>query len=337
MSISKPRIFLPTAILAALLLTLALPVAAQNRAIKGKVTDLQGKPVADAQITIEGTDIARILHTKTDKKGEYMYILGLQVGTYRVVVRKEGYKPEYEEKIRPNMGEEAEVDFTLTPGKDFKLPFEMTDEEKKKYIEQYEKQQKRMKFSEAVKTHFNNGVGLSDQGMYDAALDEFKQAVELDPEQPAIFGRMADAYAHLDKNEEAVEYYKKAIALAPDDPNFLTNMGVVLSKMGKTDESQAAFKKAAEMNPDSAAKNYYNLGVTLVNSGNTAGAAEAFKQAVAADPKYAEAYYQLGMALSGNQDTIPAAIDALKKYLEIGGKPDQAEIAKQIIAALEKQ
>lgn len=336
MSISKPRVFLPTAILVALLLTLALPVAAQNRAIKGVVTDQEGKPIADAQITIEGTDIARTLTTKTNKKGEYLYILGLQVGTYRVVVRAEGYQPDYEEHVKPNMGEEAEVDFKLTPGKDYKLPFEMTDEEKKKYIEQYEKQQKRMKFSAAVKTHFNSGIGLADQGMYEAALEEFKQAFDLDPEQPAVLARMADAYAHLDKNEEAVEYYRKAIALDPKDANLLTNLGVVLSKMGKTDESQEAFKKAAALNPDAAAKNYYNLGVTLVNNGNTAGGAEAFKQAIAADPKYAEAYYQLGMALSGSQDTIPAAIDALKKYIEIGGKPDQVDVAKQIIAALEK-
>jgi len=194
-----------------------------------------------------------------------------------------------------------------------------------------------MKFSEAVRTHFNNGVALSDKGMHAEALDEFNQAYELDPKQPAVIARIADAYAQLGKNEEAVANYKKAIELYPDDPNLYTNMGVVLSKMGKSDESQEAFKKAAEMNPGSAAKNYYNLGVTMINNGNMSGAADAFKQALAADPGYAEAYYQLGMALSGAQDTIPDAVEALKKYTEIGGKPEQVEIAKQIIAALEGQ
>jgi superkiller protein 3 len=104
--------------------------------------------------------------------------------------------------------------------------------------------------------------------------------------------------------------------------------------MGKVEESRAAFKKAAEMDPVNAAQNYYNLGVTLVNSGNTNEAAEAFKQALAVDPNYAEAYYQLGMSLSGNQETIPDAIKALEKYIQIGQRPEQVEVAKQIISAL---
>jgi len=341
MSISTRKIFLPTAILLALILMLALPAAAQNRSIKGKVTDDKGQPVADAQIVISGMDISRTLTTKTNNSGEYMYLLGLQVATYRVVVRKEGFEPDYKANIRPEIGEEIEVDFTLKPGNDYKLPFEMTEEDLQKYKEQLEKQKERMKFSAAVKNHFNEGIKLSESGMHAEALEEFKQAYDLDPEQPAVVGRMAEAYAQLGKNDEAVANYKKAIELSPEDPNLYTNLGVVLSKMGKTAESQDAFKKgaeiSAEMNPGSAAKNYYNLGVTMVNSGNTAGAAEAFKQALAADPGYSEAYYQLGMALSGSQDTIPDAVAALKKYTEIGEKPDQIEIAKQIIAALEGQ
>jgi tetratricopeptide (TPR) repeat protein len=337
MSTSTRNVFLATALSIALLLTLALPAAAQSRSIKGKVTDDKGQPIADVQIIIEGTDIARVLNTKTNKNGEYLYLLGLQVATYRVIARKKGYQPDYKENIRPELGEESEVDFTLVPGEDYKLPFEMTPEEIQKYKEQLEQQQKRMKFSAAVRNHFNAGVELSDKGMYTEALEEFKQAYELDPEQPAVIGRIADAYSQLGNNDEALANYKKAVELSPDDPNLYTNMGVVLSKMGKTAESQEAFTKAAEMSPGSAAKNYYNLGVTMVNSGNMAEAVGAFKKALEADPGYSEAYYQLGMALSGNQDTIPDAIEALKKYTEIGQKPEQIEIAKQIIAALEAQ
>lgn len=337
MSISKRKFFVATVLSFALLMALALPAAAQNRSIKGKVTDEKDQPVADAQITIQGMDIARTLETKTNKNGEYMYLLGLQVATYRVIVRKEGYQPDYRANIRPELGEEAEVDFKLVPGEDHKLQFEMSPEEIEKYKEQLEEQKKRMKFSAAVRNHFNAGVELSNQGLHAEALEEFKQAHELDPKQPAVVGRMAETYAQLGDNDMALANYETAIELSPNDPNLYTNLGVVLNKMGKTDESQEAFKKAAEMSPGDAAKNYYNLGVTMVNSGNTEGAVAAFKQALEADPGYSEAYYQLGMALSGNADTIPDAIEALKKYMEIGDKPEQVEIAKQIIAALEGQ
>jgi tetratricopeptide (TPR) repeat protein len=334
MSISTPKILLPVALSFTLLLTLALPAAAQSRAIKGKVTDQNGKPVADAQVTIQGMDVYRNLTTKTNKKGEYLYILGMQSGLYRVIVRKAGFQPAYKENIRPEMQEQSEVDFTLEPGEDQKLPFEMTDAEREEFKKKYEAQEKRRQFSAEVKAHFDNGIKLSDAGDYEGAIKEFNQALELDPTQSGIVARIADVYFKMGNNDQALADYKKAIEMNPNDPTLYTNMGVVLSKMGKTAESQEAFKKAASMNPASAAQNYYNLGITLVNSGNSEEAATAFKQAIAADPNYAEAYYQLGMSLSGKQDTIPAAIEALKKYLQIGQKPDQIEVAKQIIAAL---
>jgi tetratricopeptide (TPR) repeat protein len=334
MSISTRKVLLSTAISLALLLTLALPAAAQTRSIRGKVTDEKGQPVADAQITIQGTDIVRTLNTKTNKKGEYMYMLGLQSGTYRVIVRKAGYQPQYKENVRPQLQEDCEVDFILKPGEDYKLAFEMTEAERKDLEKQIEEQQKRSKFSAEIKAFFENGVKLSDQGMYAEAIVEYNKALEKIPDLTVVIARVAEAYLKLDKNEEALANYKKAIELDPKNPSLYTNMGVALSKTGKTAESQEAFKKAAALNPAAAAQNFYNLGVTMVNSGNAAEAAEAFKQSIAADPNFAESYLQLGMALSGKQETIPAAIEALKKYIVIGKKPDQVEVAKQIISAL---
>jgi tetratricopeptide (TPR) repeat protein len=71
----------------------------------------------------------------------------------------------------------------------------------------------------------------------------------------------------------------------------------------------------------------------MVNSGRAADAAEAFKQAIAADPNFAEAYYQLGISLSGNPATIPDALKAFEKYIEIGKNAEQVEVAKQLMLA----
>jgi tetratricopeptide (TPR) repeat protein len=335
MSISTRKVFLPTVISLALLLALALPAAAQNRAIKGKVTDEKGQPIVDAQLIIQSMDMARTLNVKTNKKGEYIYILGLQFGgSYRVAVHKAGYQPQFKPNINPQSGEEIAVDFTLVAGQDQKLPFEMTEAERKDFEKQNEQLSKRRQFSDEVKTFYENGVKLGDEGKYAEAIEEFNKALEKVPDQAVIIARIAEAYMKLGKNEEALANYKKAIELDPNNSSLYTNMGVVLSKMGKTDESQEAFKKSAALNPADAAQSFYNLGVTLVNSGKTAEAAEAFKQSIAADSNFAEAYYTLGMALSGKQETIPAAIEALKKYVAIGKKPEQVEVAKQIITAL---
>jgi Tfp pilus assembly protein PilF len=132
--------------------------------------------------------------------------------------------------------------------------------------------------------------------------------------------------------------YEKAIALDPNNVELLTNMGIVLNKMGKVPESQEAFKKAAALgaasNPASAAQSFYNLGVTMFNSNHVDDAVDSFKKAIAADPTFAEAYFQMGICLSAKTETMPAAIEAMKKYIEIGKKPDQIEVAKQMITAM---
>lgn len=335
MRVFPPKVFVSSALLLGLLMVWTAPGMAQSRAVRGKVTDESGQPVEGAKVKIEGTDIYRVFETKTNKKGEYFYLLGLQTGVYRVVVRKEGFQPAYKENVRAEMGEERAVDFQLTAGKDRKLPFEMSDAEKAEYMKRYEEQQKRKKFSAEVQAKFNQGVTLYDAGQYAEALVEFQAALEIDPKQPGILARIGDCHLKMGKKEEALDAYNKAIELQPDDPSFYTNKGVVLSQMGKAEESQEMFKKAAELDPLAAAQNFYNLGVTMVNTGDIDNAVGAFRRSIEADPGYAESYYQLGMSLSGNLKTIPEAVSALKKYIELGQKPEQIEVAKQIISALE--
>ncbi|MDR1728282.1 MAG: tetratricopeptide repeat protein [Acidobacteriota bacterium] len=335
MRISVLKSVVTGALAAGLLLMCSISAQAQNRAIKGKVTDEGGQPLADAKVKIEGTDVTREFNLKTNKKGEYFQLLGSQAATYRVIVRKDGFQPAFKTSLRPEMSEEAVADFQLKPGNaDQKLPFEMTDADRAEYQKKLEEQKKRQKFSAEVKAHFDKGVELFDLGQFEESLTEFDAALAIDPNQPGIIARTGDCYTKLNKNEEALAAYNKAIEMEPDDGNLYALKGVVLSRLGRTAESQEMFKKSAELDPAGAGMNFYNLGITMVNSGDMVKAAEAFKQSIEADPNYAESYYQLGMSLSGSEATFPDAVAAFKRYIEIGQKPDQVQIAKDMIPAL---
>jgi tetratricopeptide (TPR) repeat protein len=328
------KFFLPVFLTVGWFLILSVIGTTQTRSIKGKVTDDKDQPVAEAQISIIATDITRNFTVKTNKKGEYLYLLGQQIATYRIVVRKAGFQPDVKENIRPEFGEASVVDFKLSPGPDRKLPFEMSQQDLDDYKKKSEEVQKKNKFSGDVQAAFKLGVQLTEEGKYDEALAELNKALEKDPEQPAIHAAIGNVYAKSGKNEEALAAYNKAIGFSPNDPDLYTTVGITMNAMGKIAEAQDAFKKAATLNPAAAAQNYYNLGIIFINSGKADEAADAFKQSIAADPNFSESYYQLGMALSGKQATIPAAIDALKKYIAIGKKPEKVEVAKQIIQAL---
>lgn len=315
---------------------LAIPALAQNRVIRGKVQDESGQPVVGAEVKILGIDVKREYKVNTEKKGDYFY-MGLPTGVYRVVVRAKSFAPDYKEGIRPALGGESVVDFVLKPGDPtMKLPYEMSAQEIEKLKEDYKKAEKAKQASGEVKQAFDAGLKLAAEGKYEDAIVEYKKALEKDPEQAYIQANLADALAKLNKNEDALAAYQKALALKPDDAALYTNCGVLLGKMGKMPESQEMFKKAASLNPGAAAQNFYNLGATLVNSGDAEGAAAAFRQSIAADANYAEAYFQLGLCLSGNQNAIPEAIKSLQQYTKMGtAKPDQIEVAKQLIQALQ--
>jgi tetratricopeptide (TPR) repeat protein len=323
-------------------LMMALPVRAQNRIIKGRVTDDKNQPIADAAITIRVVDSKKNFYNlKSNKKGEYIQV-GLPASRFYVIAHAQGFLPNYA-TAQPTLSEDAVVNLVLTPGADTKLPIEMTAQEleqaKKEYdqaIKDKEKHDKIKQDSVSVQPLFDAGRKLAEEGKHLEAIEEYKKAIEMSPEQTNIMIFMAESYSKLNKDAEALEIYRKAIAIKPSDASLYTNMGVLLSKMGKNAESQEAFNKAMALNPANAAQAQYNIGVILFNDGHTAEAAEAFKKAIAVDAKYAEAHYQLGMCLSANPETIPDAIKAFQQYIKLGKKPDQVDTAKQMITALEE-
>jgi tetratricopeptide (TPR) repeat protein len=316
-------------------LMLASAAMAQNRIIKGTVTDDKGQPVAGVSILIQKIDSKVQYNTKTDKKGNYIY-MGLPGGDFHVVARAQGFAPAMRTPVTASIQNDAIVNLKLEPGADHKLFFEMTPEEYKKLEQEVKAAEKIKESSGEVKGFIDAGNKFALEGKDAEAIEEFKKALEKNPDRPDVMAYMAESYRKLDKNNEALEFYQKAIALSPNDAVLYTNMGVVLDKLGKTAESQEAFKKSASVNPGGSAQSYFNLGATLVNSGKTTEAIDSFKQAIAVDANHAEAHYELGLLLAGKAETMPESIRLMQRYVQIGQKPDHVEVAKQMITALEQ-
>jgi len=308
---------------------------AQNRGFGGKVVNDKGEPVAGAIITIRGTSTSRIYPTKTDKKGDWVY-MNLAIGTYFIVVRAEGYAPQYDQK-------DAAVGMTTVTFKplvagdsNLKFPFEMSPEEQEKLKQEESKAKEQQKMYGEIKASFEAGRALADQGKYTEAIDEYKKALEKAPTEPTVLANLADAQSKVGQNQEAADNYKKAIDQKPDDAALWINYGTVLNNLGKAAESKDAFQKAATLNPGAKGQSLYNLGVTQMNAGQTKDAIETLRQAIAADANYAEAYFRLGQLLLSDQSTMPEAIKTLEKYIQIGKDPTNVQTAKDIVAALKK-
>jgi tetratricopeptide (TPR) repeat protein len=309
-------------------------VFAQNRGFTGKVLNDKGEPIVNAKVVLTGVTSKRTYPTNTDKKGQWVW-MNLPTGQYYIVIRAEGYDPGFAQKdATPGLNP---VDIKLTPGNpNQKFPFELTPEEQKKLEAEKGKADQQAKMIGEIKQFFDLGRALAEKSDYPGSIEQFKKALEKAPDEPTVLANLADVYYKNNQYQEAVDTYLKAISLKPTDAALLTNLGVVYGKMGKTVESKEAFQKAASLDPAAAAQNFYNLGATLVNAGQTKDAAEAFRQAIKADPTYGEAYYQLGLSLSGDPATMAEAVQMLNQYIKIGKDATNLDVAKQLIQALKK-
>jgi len=322
-------------------LLVALPVYAQigQGSIRGKVLDREGKPLPGATVRVQHLTTNQTDDVKTNRNGDYS-ITGLFQGQYKVsviidnrivMVRGEGVG----NAVYVSNGTDSSASFDLrnapaTPTNSLPVAAGTPAAPPPKDDKEREAQKKAI---EEVKNAFAAGIAAMNAKNFDEAVKQLQLAAEKDPGQPAIFGNLGMALANLKKYDDAVAAYRKAIELKPDDPAMHALVSLAFANAGKTDEATKAVEEVVKLSPAMAGMSYYNLGAILTNRGRTKEAVEAFNKAITVDGKNAESYYQLGIAYFGAPDTIPQAIQALEKYLEIQPTGPNAEAAKGLIEA----
>jgi tetratricopeptide (TPR) repeat protein len=66
-------------------------------------------------------------------------------------------------------------------------------------------------------TQLSFGVNMARRGLWQEALFRFREAERLDPRNPHVENNLGVAYEAAGDFDHALEYYKKAIALAPEN------------------------------------------------------------------------------------------------------------------------
>jgi tetratricopeptide (TPR) repeat protein len=342
----KRRIIL--CVLAAVMAVLAAPAAwGQLATFKGKATDSEGKPIANAQVQITSRDTGRKYELKTDKGGNY-YSLGIQPGFYNLKLLKDGQLVYTFENIQITLAGNAagETVFNI----DMKKAEQQSGitEAQKKQVEETQKENTKIKGLNDLMAQAN---AAAQAGNFDEAIQAMTAATQLDPTRDILWFKLADAErlsaakiaAPADKTarfQKAAEDFKKAIAIKPSGP-YYNNLGEVQVKTGDTAAAITSYAQAAQIDPANAGQYYFNEGAVLTNTGKVDEATQAFDKAIQADPNRAEAYYQKAMNLL-NKATIkdnkmqapPGTEEALKKYLELQPTGEHAEVAKEMLAQL---
>lgn len=321
----------------ATLLSLGLHAQVVQGNIRGRILDREGKPLQGAVVRVEHLGSHQADDAKTNRNGEYSFI-GLLAGQYKataivdgraVMVRGEGTG----NAIVVSNNTDTSVSFDLrnapaTPPPTPVAPAKAGDDRAK---------EAEKKTAEELKAAFNAGVAAMNAKNFEEAARQLQIAADKDPTQFAAFSNLGLALSNVKKYDEAAAAYRKSIALKSDDPAIHALLSLALANAGKVDEATLAVQEVAKLDAAMAGQSYYNLGAIHTNRGKSKEAVEAFNKAIEIDPKNSQAYYQLGIAHFASAETIPQAISALEKFLQLEPTGPNAEAAKQLIEAAKAQ
>ena len=127
-------------------------------------------------------------------------------------------------------------------------------------------------------------------------------------------------YTH-GKLQKALSESSQMLERFPNSVVLYNISGVSNAGLMQFDAAIDCYKKALKIKPNYA-EAYYNMGVALKDKGDPEAAIDSYKLALKIKPDYADAYNNMGVALNKKGD-LEAAIDSYKQALKI--KPDYAE------------
>jgi lipoprotein NlpI len=96
---------------------------------------------------------------------------------------------------------------------------------------------------------FNRGRAWSDKGEFDRAIQDFDQALRIDPNYADAFNNLGVAYAGKGQTNRAIEDFDHAIQLDPNYAIAIYNRGLALRNLGRAAEAEQDFTRARTVGP----------------------------------------------------------------------------------------
>jgi lipoprotein NlpI len=159
-----------------------------------------------------------------------------------------------------------------------------------------------------VEACYRRGLARQAKGDLDGALSDFSQAIALDPKRANAFSSRGFIKQARGDADGALADYTQALRLNPKIPAAYYNEGLIKVQKGDLDDAIAAYNRALELDPRMAVA-YYNRGVAKNTEGDLDGAIADYTQALAVNPNIARAYCDRGFARQSKGDTAGALAD----------------------------
>jgi tetratricopeptide (TPR) repeat protein len=161
------------------------------------------------------------------------------------------------------------------------------------------------------------------------AIDAYKRAADLDPEDVHTLGALAQALLNDNQLDAALKEFQQISEADPEDASATIHISEILRRQGRYEEALTTVKKAVKKDPDSPEAGY-NEGLLLDVLGRYDESAQVYEHMVdltshangayTADEKNNRAIFleRLG-AVYHEQNKVDEAIATYQKMIELGG------------------
>ncbi|KAL0021276.1 hypothetical protein WJX79_005975 [Trebouxia sp. C0005] len=138
--------------------------------------------------------------------------------------------------------------------------------------------------------HHGQGYSLRKQGNFAAAIEEYSQAIALDPQHfKALFNR-GFSWDKVGEYERAVEDYTQALQVDPQNSYAYYNRGITRDRSGDYEGAIADFTHAITLDPANA-DFFHNRGFSLRKMGRFEEALRDYSAAIQLNPRHCRAFY----------------------------------------------
>jgi tetratricopeptide (TPR) repeat protein len=164
-------------------------------------------------------------------------------------------------------------------------------------------------------TWMSQGGASNNLGRYDEALQSYKKAIELDPKKPDIWMSQGDTLYNLRRYDEALQSYKKTIELDPGNPGAWMSQGDTLNSLECYDEALKSYKKTIELDPKNS-HTWMSQGMVFKNLGRYNEALRSCKKAIELDPGNSNTWMHQGIVFN-ESGRYNEALQSHKKAIEL--------------------
>ncbi len=200
---------------------------------------------------------------------------------------------------------------------------------------------------DSARIHTELGAGYYAQNQMGIALEEFNEAVRIDPSYSLAYNGLGLVYSALKEDTKADANFKRSIQLDPANSESRNNYGTFLCSRNRIDESIVQFMEALKnplyITPGIA---YMNAGICSLRKNDAVNGEMYLLKAVEAQPLLNQASYQLALinfnranynvareylrTPLNNEPTAEMLWLAIKVERFLGGRDNEATYALQL-------